>query len=452
MLEHDGLSNLVQWHQRTFELGDTDRCSQIASPGFDASVWELWPALASGASIHVPSDDVRGRPDKLRDWLATERITVSYVPTPLAELLLGLHWPSATALRYLLTGGDLLHRYPEPGLPFAVVNNYGPSECTVVASSGVVPPCTDARFPPSLGRPIDGVTIAIVDEDLRPVQPGVEGELLIGGVGVGRGYINQPDLTAERFIMVRMGGLNKTSRMYRTGDLVRAGLHGELHFLGRTDTQIKIRGRRIELGEIATTIDGHPDVRTTLAAVADSARGDKQLVAYVVARAGSGVDSEFLRAHLVERLPEYMVPQAIVFVDELPMTLNGKVDHAALTTSGPIAPQGPSGEPRPVTELEEYLVDTVAELLGSDSVAVDDNFFLLGGHSLLGAQLIARIADRFGVELPLRTLFDQPTVAGMAAEVERLLVADVAAMSDERVAELLGAGASEFALRSPGRR
>ena len=440
MLEHDGLSNLVQWHQRTFEMSESDRCSQIASPGFDASVWELWPALASGASVHVPSDDVRGRPDKLRNWLVTERITVSFVPTPLAELLLVLDWPTDTALRCLLTGGDLLHRHPEPGLPFTVVNNYGPSECTVVASSGVVPPCTDARFPPSLGRAIDGVTIAIVDEDLRPVQPGDEGELLIGGVGVGRGYVNQPDLTAERFIMVGMGGPHQTSRMYRTGDLVRAGLDGELHFLGRVDSQVKIRGRRIELGEIAATLDGHPDVSSSVAVVVESGTGDKRLVAYVVACAGSGVDSKSLRAHLVERLPDYMVPQAIVFLDELPMTANGKVDHAALPAPGRIAPEAPAGEPRAATELEEYLAGTVAELLGHDMVAVDDNFFLLGGHSLLGAQLIARIADRYGIELPLRTLFDEPTVAGMAVEVERLLVAEVAAMSDESVAELLAAG------------
>lgn len=440
MLEHDGLSNLVQWHQRAFEMGERDRCSQMASPGFDASVWELWPALASGASVLVPSDDVRGRPEELRNWLVRERITVSFVPTPLAELLLALEWPTDTALRFMLTGGDLLHRHPEPGLPFTIVNNYGPSECTVVATSGVVPPCTDARFPPSLGRAIDGVTVAIVDEDLSPVQAGDEGELLIGGVGVGRGYVNQPALTAERFIMVGADEQHGTLRMYRTGDLVRAGLNGDLHFLGRIDDQVKIRGRRIELGEIAATLDGHPGVSSSVAVVGENGTGDKRLVAYVVASAESGVDGEALRGHLAERLPGYMVPQAIVFLDELPMTPNGKVDRAALPASGRIALDVSSDSARPVTELEEYLAGTVAELLGNDMVALDDNFFLLGGHSLLGAQLIARIADRYGIELPLRTLFDEPTVSGMAAEVERLLVADVAAMSEESVAELLAAG------------
>ena len=439
MLEHAGLSNLVQWHQRTFELTQNDRCSQIASPGFDASVWELWPALASGASVHVPSDDVRGRPDKLRNWLVTERITVSFVPTPLAELLLALDWPSDTALRCLLTGGDVLHRHPEPGLPFAVVNNYGPSECTVVATSGVVPPCTDARFPPSLGRAIDGVTMAVVDESLRPVQPGDEGELLIGGVGVGRGYVNQPDLTAERFITVGTGQ-NETSRMYRSGDLVRLGLDGELHFLGRVDSQTKIRGRRIELGEIAATLDACPDVSSSVAVAVEDGTGDKQLVAYVVACAGSDVDSASLRAHLAERLPEYMVPQAIVFLDELPMTANGKVDHAALPSAAQTSSRTIPGALGVGTELEEHLAGIVSELLGLETVGLDDNFFLLGGHSLLGAQLIARIEDRFGVDLPLRKLFDAPTVAGMAVEVERLLIAEVAAMSDETVAELLAAG------------
>jgi acyl-coenzyme A synthetase/AMP-(fatty) acid ligase/acyl carrier protein len=426
-------------------LTQNDRCSQIASPGFDASVWELWPALASGASVHVPSDEVRSRPDKLRNWLVTERITVSFVPTPLAELLLVLDWPSDTALRFLLTGGDVLHRHPEPGLPFTVVNNYGPSECTVVASSGVVEPSIDARYPPSLGEAIDGVTTAIVDEYLRPVQPGNEGELLIGGVGIAQGYVNQPELTAERFIMVRTGGAHETSRMYRTGDLVRTGLHGELHFLGRVDSQVKIRGRRIELGEIGATLDTHPDVSSSVVVVIESGTGEKRLVAFVVACAGSDVGSTQLRAHLAERLPDYMVPQTIVFLDELPLTTNGKVDHAALPAPGRIAPGAPAGRLSPSNELEEYLVGTVAELLGQDMVAVDDNFFLLGGHSLLGAQLIARIADRFGVDLPLRTLFDAPTVAGMAEQVERLLVAEVAAMSDESVAELLSAeGASSF--------
>lgn len=438
MLEHRSLLNLTLWHRRAFSIGHLDRSTQIASPGFDACVWELWPALTAGSSVHIPTDDVRAQPRALRDWLVAAQVTVSFLPTPVAEEVMLLDWPKETSLRYLLTGGDALQRYPEPHLPFTLVNNYGPAEATVVATSGVVAPHADAPHAPSLGKPIDNVRAIVVDDHLQPVAPGVAGELLIGGVGVGRGYLNEPLLTAEKFLP-DPSSPESAARLYRTGDLVRARADGEIEFLGRMDDQVEIRGRRIELGEIAANLNSHPDVRSTIVTVHEPVRGEKRLVAYVAPRDGLGCDPGALRMHLAQRLPDYMLPAVYVWLDEIPMTVNGKFDRAALPPPDRVHTSNRASDSGSGTELEHVLAGMVAELLTVDDVGVDENFFMLGGHSLLGAQLITRITDRFGVEMPLRTLFDSPTVAGMALEVERLLVADLETMSEEE-AELMASG------------
>src|SRR6185437_14906222 len=235
MVEHAGLANLIAWHLRAFDLGPEDRCTQIASPGFDAAVWEIWPALAAGAAIYVVPEALRTDPIGLRDWLLREGITVTFLPTAVAETTIGLSWPKETSLRFLLTGGDALTRRPSADLDFAVINNYGLSEAAVVATSGVVAP--DGQGAPSIGRAIDGVVIKVVDEDLAPVAAGEPGELAIGGVSVGRGYLNQPELTAEHFVVDPSG-----ERLYRTGDRVRVSDDGEIEFLGRLDDQLSIRG------------------------------------------------------------------------------------------------------------------------------------------------------------------------------------------------------------------
>ncbi len=206
VVRHGGLANLVAWHRRAFSITAADRATQIASPSFDAAVWELWPYLVSGASVHVPAQGVRADPVAIRDWLLAEQITVTFLPTALAELLMTLEWPSDTRLRYLLTGGDTLHRHPPAGLPFAVINNYGPTEATVVASSGVVPPHQSGSGRPSIGRPISGVRAYVVDAQLDRVPIGETGELLIGGAGVAWGYLGRDALTAEKFIPDRFSG------------------------------------------------------------------------------------------------------------------------------------------------------------------------------------------------------------------------------------------------------
>lgn len=433
LVEHGNLLNLVRWHRNAFSITAADRGTQIASPGFDATVWEVWPYLTAGASLHVVPEELRIDPARLRDWLIAEGITVTFVPTAVAEEILALDWPREVALRHLLTGGDALHRQPGAAIPFAVVNNYGPAEATVVATSGTVPPSLGSEASPSIGRAISGVTIHIVDRSLKPVPNGTAGELLVGGDGVARGYLNRPELTAERFIP---DGIHGGGRLYRTGDVVRMRADGEIEFIGRVDEQVQISGRRIEPGEVAATLDCHPAVRASAVVAIGDLPEQRRLVACVVPADGAARDADALRVHLAARLPHYMVPAEFVWLSEMPMQPSGKVDRAALRASlVGAAPRDAIGA-APRTELEEALASIVAELLGMGAVGVDEDFFLLGGHSLLGAQVITRINDRFGVELPLRDLFENPTVAGMAAVVERLMVAELDEMTDEEAERL----------------
>lgn len=438
-LTHDNLLHLISWHRRAFAVTAIDRATQLASPGFDAAVWELWPYLTAGASISIPNELIRLTPHKLRDWLVSEGITLTFVPTVLAEQLLTLEWPAETSLRYLLTGGDALHMFPPHSLPFTLVNNYGPTETTVVATSGPVPPRSDGDGVPTIGMPIEGALAYIVDSSLQLVSAGEIGELLIGGAGVARGYLDRPDLTKQSFIRDHFNkGTN--ARLYRTGDLVRSRPDGELEFVGRVDDQFKIRGNRIEPGEIAATLNRHSSVRTSVVVAIEQLQGEKRLVAFVVPANHSQADPEALRSHLRDRLPEYMVPADFVWLPDLPLTPNGKVDLVQLTAAGTLTSALPGGRTKPRDELEEVLATIIADLLGLDAVGTDENFFTLGGHSLLAAQVIARIRDRFGVELPLRDLFDRPTVAEMALNIKRLLIADLDAMSDEDAERLVRIG------------
>jgi amino acid adenylation domain-containing protein len=417
-LTHGGLLNLVRWHHAAFRVTAADRAPMMASPGFDASVWEMWPYLTAGASLHLPDDVVRMDAEALRDWLIAQDITVAFVATPMAERLLALTWPSGSRLRALLTGADTLHHRPSPGLPFALVNNYGPTECTVVATSGVIEPDPDAPSLPSIGAPIAGATALVLDEDGQPVADGQEGELYVGGAGVARGYRGRPDLTAERFVAGPEG-----VRLYRTGDRVRRLPDGSLAFLGRADDQVKIRGYRVELDEIVAALDTHPGVQASAVLARPGADGELRLVAYVVAAPDAKLTPSALLATLRTRLPDYMLPSVFVPIDELPLMASGKVDRSRLPAPESAEPLRDPEFEAPRSPVEQRLAGLVAALLGLTRVGVADNFFLLGGHSLLGTQLIARLRDAFGVDLPLRTVFDHPTVADLAAEVERAIAA-----------------------------
>ncbi|HEY0015717.1 MAG TPA: amino acid adenylation domain-containing protein, partial [Longimicrobium sp.] len=437
-VEHAGLAALCDWHAHAFGVTSADRATQLASPGFDASAWELWPYLSRGASVEVVPEEVRTDPPALRDWLASRAVTVSFVPTPVAEPLLALAWPRTTSLRWLLTGGDRLQARPGAELPFALSNNYGPTECTVVATSARV--AAEGERAPSIGGPIRNTRVYVLDAGLRPLPAGVPGELFIGGAQVARGYLNRPGLTAASFLPDPFGA-RPGARLYRTGDRVRwleesalvrecvsaevdpavmnsrtpALTHSRtafLEYLGRLDEQVKVRGFRIELGEIEAVLRQHPAVRECVVVAREDRPGDRRLAAYVVGDA----DAAGLRAHLRRTLPDYMVPAAFVALDALPLTANGKLDRKALPAPGYAADEAAYVAPR--TPGEEVLAGILAELLRVDRVGARDNFFDLGGHSLLATRVVSRVRETLGVELPLRAVFEGPSVAELALRVE----------------------------------
>ena len=411
-VEHGSLANLVDWHIRRYGLEPTDRASLTASPSFDASVWEIWPYLAAGASLHPVPPDVLA-PHAILDWLAGQRITMAFLATPMAEAILAERLPTALRLRYVLTGGDQLRVRPPAGTPFAVANHYGPTEATVLATAGVVDP--EGSPLPSIGQPIDNVVVEIVDAAGRTLPSGLPGELWIGGRNVARGYLHREQLTADRF--PSRGG----ERFYRSGDLALWRDDGELEFLGRLDDQLKIRGFRIEPAEIEGQLLDHPAV--SLAAVAEH---DGLLVGYVVVRSGAGrspaveqhrLTTEF-QSLLGARLPRHMVPSHFEFLAEMPLTTSGKIDRRALPAPAERRSDQAAGRVEPRTRMEADLQVIFAGLLRRPSVGVNENFFELGGHSLLAAQLISRVRTRLGRELPISAVFDAPTISGMARLME----------------------------------
>jgi len=431
---HDNLLNLVFWHQEEFEVTYQDRASHLASVGFDAAVWEVWPYLTAGASLHLPDEETRVAADHLRDWLVNEEISHSFLPTALAERVMTLDWPSQTPLRFLLTGADTLHHYPADELPFQLVNNYGPTECTVVATSGRVLPGKRTNGLPTIGRPIKNTQVYVLDKNLQSVSNGTGGELYIGGAGVARGYLNSPEMTAGSFIRDPFSS-EPGARLYKTGDLACWRPDGQLTYLGRVDEQIKILGYRIEPNEIVAVLDGHPSIQSSAVLARGKACEEKRLAAYVVL--SSEVTAAGLRSFLQAALPDYMVPSVFVRLEALPLTPNGKVDRAALPDAD--SENTLRDEPfiAPCTPIEGRMAEILSTLLSLKEVSVNDNFFLLGGHSLLGTQLIAKIRGAFGVELGLRTLFDSPTIAGLSTEIERLILARVQSMTEDEAERLL---------------
>jgi amino acid adenylation domain-containing protein len=439
-ITHRNLSNLVSWHVGAFDLDSSARATFQAGVGFDAAVWEIWPHLTVGAAVYMPDELTRMSAEALRDWLIAHQITISFVPTAMAEQLIALPWPEKSALRFLLTGADTLHRYPPPGLPFTLVNNYGPTECTVVATSALIAPGRNRGGLPPIGFPIKNIQIHLLDEELREVPSGVTGEIYIGGAGVARGYRNRADLDAERFIADPFSA--KGGRLYRTGDLGSCRPNGEITFLGRLDDQIKIRGYRIEPGEINAVLNEHPSVQACVVIAREDVPGHRRLVAYIVPGADSQRDEPSLRESIRRRLPDYMEPAAFVWLESLPLTPNGKVDRGALPL--PSVEDGLRGEfISPRTPVEEGLAGIIMEVLKLPRVSVNDDFFQLGAHSLLGAQIVARVRGVFGTQLKLLDVFDAPTVAELSVRIEEALTRQLNDMSEGEVDAALAALAED---------
>jgi len=439
---HANLANLIDWHVQAFDVTSDDRASHLSNVSFDAAVWEVWPYLAKGAALYLPDNETRVSPIALRDWLVANDITISFVPTPLAESLMILPWPDKTSLRFLLTGADTLHRYPNSGLPFPLVNNYGPTECTVVTTSGRI----DSRAKgnarangtgrPTVGRAITNASVYILDKNFRQVARGEVGELCVGGACVARGYRNRRELTAEKFIPDQFSA-DPSARLYRTGDLARELENGEIVYLGRIDEQIKILGHRIEPAEIEAAIDRHPAIASSIVVAHGNDCSNKRLAAYLTTTNCVTPTAGELRAFLRASLPDYMLPSLFVKIDVLPVTANGKFDRAALPEPAIENTLRDEAFVTPQSPIEKQVAKIVRDLLHVASVSVNDNFFLLGGHSLLGTQLIVKIRSAFSVDLSLRSLFDAPTVAELSREIERLIVARVESMSEEEAQALL---------------
>ncbi|CRM28925.1 Gramicidin S synthase II [Pseudomonas sp. 31 R 17] len=399
MVEHHHVENLVHWHCEAFGLRAASHTSSVAGFGFDALAWEVWPALCVGATLHLPPASVGNENiDELLAWWLAQPLDVSFLPTPVAEYAFSLNLQHPT-LRMLLIGGDRLRQFSQERR-FALINNYGPTEATVVATSGRV----RAGQPLHIGRPVANATSYVLDAHLRPVPVGVAGELYVGGRGVARGYLNRPDLTAERFLQDPFN----PGRMYRTGDLVRWLPDGNLEYLGRNDDQVKLRGVRVELGEIESRLAALDGVAEAVVLVREG-----RLIAWFTERQALSIET--LRAQLQAQLPEALVPVAYVKLAALPLTANGKLDRkalpapdqAALLTRDYEAPQG---------EVETRLARIWADVLQVEQVGRHDHFFELGGHSLLAVSLIERMRQ-VGLSADVRVLFSQPTLAALAAAV-----------------------------------
>ena len=447
---HRGLTNLLGWYPAVHGMRPGDRAVLSCAQTFDVSVVETWGALAHGAALHVVPEPLRRDPAGLLRWMDAEGITLWATTTPASEAVfdaLERGAPRPRALRVVSTGGEALRLRPPAWL--RLLNLYGPTENSVVSTLSVVAPAGEGL--PNIGRPVENHRAYVLDARLEPVPAGVPGELYVAGWGLARGYLGRPALTAERFVPCPFGG-EPGARMYATGDRVRWLPDGELEFLGRTDGQVKLRGYRIEIGEIEAALLAHPAVAE--AAVALREEGGGRLVAYAVPAAGAHAPTASeLRAHLRERLPDYMVPSAYVALEALPLTPNGKVDRNALPA--PPAEAGSRGAARPQSGVERRIAKVWEEVLGIGGVGLDDNFFEIGGHSMLVARMQERLGEALGREVSVVELFQFPTIGALAAHLDGAAAApaDAPAAPPAEAAEAAqrGAGRREMMRRQRGR-
>ncbi len=430
LVPHAGVVNRLLWAQDAYPVTATDRVLHKASFSFDFSVWECFGPLIAGAQLVLARPGEQRDPAQLVRTIREREITlVHFIPSMLQVFLAEEGVEACTSLRYVFAGGEALplelaERCRER-VPAVLRNQYGPTEISIDTTDWICRPEDSRRGFVPLGFPLANTALYILDPYLAPVPPGVAGELCIGGAGVTRGYWRQPHLTAEKFVPDPFSG-ERGARLYRTGDRALRLLDGNLKFLGRMDHQVKIRGFRIELGEIEATLASHPAVRECALLVREDKPGSRLLVAYVVLEPRSEIQDpkSALRGFLGERLPEYMVPSAIVVLDAFPLSPNGKLDRRALP-----APQSTRTSrskrrraARPVEEsyaapsnpVEELLAGIWGEVLGIERVGIHESFFALGGHSLLATQVVSRIRSVLGAELPLRQLFESPTIANLA--------------------------------------
>ena len=416
---HRGVVRLVR-NTDYVRLDSEDRVAQCATVSFDASTFEIWGALLNGARVVVVGKETAISPQAFAEEMERDGISTVFLTTVIFNQMVRELPGMFKGLKQVLFGGEVV----DPGAvrsilgdkgPKRLLHVYGPTESTTFTTSHRVEEVGARAWTVPIGRPIGNTRVYLLDGQLRVVPVRVTGELCIGGDGLARGYLNRPDLTAEKFVpdaFSKVGG----ERLYRTGDLARYLADGNIEYVGRMDQQVKLRGYRIELGEIESVLRQHPGVEQSVVILHEDGVGEKRLVGYVVSKGDGKADVEGIRKYVKERLPEYMVPM-IMMLEAMPLTANGKVDRKGLPA--PVG-RGARVSVGPRNGTEEMLAGIFEQVLGVERVGVHDNFFDLGGHSLLATRLVSRVRELFEVELPLREVFEAPTVAGMGERVEAL--------------------------------
>ena len=436
---HRAVNRLV-CNTNYIRLDSTDCVAQLSNCAFDAATFEIWGALVHGARLTIFATDIILAPHEFATHLTQRGVTVLFLTTALFNQLARIIPTAFRQVRSLLVGGEAadprwLAEVLKQGPPQRLLNVYGPTETTTFATWYLVERVSEGVTTIPIGRPIANTQVYVLDRHLQPVPIGIAGELYIAGDGLARGYLNRPELTAERFI-VAPRPLSQTTRLYRTGDMVRYLPDGNLEFLGRFDNQVKIRGFRIELGELESLLRQHPNVLESAVVMHEETPGDKRLAAYVAwnprsdggrpspASAAAGSThrqwATTLREYVRQQVPEYMVPSAFVIVEALPLTPNGKVDRRALPPLEMTHDELETSFVGPRNPMEQALAAIWARALRCERVGIHHNFFDLGGHSLLATEVIAAVRDTLGVEVPLRHLFERPTIAGLAEAIEQV--------------------------------
>jgi amino acid adenylation domain-containing protein len=429
MVEQRGMVNHLYAKIKDLGLSERDRVGQTASMSFDISVWQNLAVLLVGGEVEVIGDEEAQDGKRLKEAVEREGVSVvEVVPSLLRGMRSGKGVNEGEGgrkkLRWMIATGEALGKeesreWRRENPEVEMMNAYGPTECSddvthwrigeeEVRSSRAI----------AIGGAISNMRVYILDKEMEAVPIGVVGEIYVGGVGVGRGYVKRAGETAEKYVADPYSG-EEGARMYRTGDKGRRREGGEIEYEGRIDEQVKVRGYRIELGEVERVLEEHAEVREAAVVVREDARGDQRLVAYFVAEEGRSPVVKDLKKYIKERLPDYMVPSALVILDALPLTPNGKLDRSKLPQ-----PDGRAGLERafaaPRTAVEEFLATTWGKLLGIDQIGIHDDFFELGGHSLLATQVVSHLREGFHIEVPLRRLFELPTIAELAETVTQM--------------------------------
>ncbi|PRG14833.1 amino acid adenylation protein [Burkholderia multivorans] len=418
-IEHHAVARLVDWHNREFGVTAASRMPLMAGLSFDISQWEIWSALTAGATLLLPDEEIRPDADALVAFHRDHATTHAFVPTVMVPDFVRASRGSDLALRYLFTAGEKLQPVDTDGATYTLIDFYGPTETTIFATMHRVPSATLGR-PSSIGHPVPGATIHVLDAQLAPLPDGQVGELCIAGPCVARGYLNDPSLTHDKFVALPH---DRSQRLYRTGDLGRRLPDGSIQYLGRMDDQLKIRGHRVELGEIASVLSTQPGIRKCAVIAVEDASNAKDIVAFVVpdAEHANGDVIGSIRTRIRACLPHYMRPRRYVVLPELPVTLNGKVDKAALRELDDGSAARASNAGWRDDRIDTAIARTLAPILGHTDFGPADNFFDIGGHSLLIAEFVRRLGETLRMKVYVRDVYECPTGAALRERLEARL-------------------------------